>query len=75
MQTLNLPIFSRNPTLNAYKQVEGEAQGDEDSVQSLLNDINKGPRMAHIVKVEKKEVETRGDEDGFTCGATSASTF
>ncbi|BDD62937.1 hypothetical protein MAP00_007890 [Monascus purpureus] len=56
-------------------RVEGEAQGDEDSIQKLLKDIGQGPRLAHVVKVEKKEVPPRGDEEGFSCRVTSGSTF
>ncbi|KAL2011983.1 hypothetical protein VTN00DRAFT_4701 [Thermoascus crustaceus] len=46
-------------------KVEGEAQGDEESLQKLLKDINKGPRLAHVVKLEKKEIDTQDGESNF----------
>ncbi|KAL2003704.1 hypothetical protein VTN02DRAFT_2735 [Thermoascus thermophilus] len=46
-------------------KVEGEAQGDEESLQKLLKDINKGPRLAHVVKLEKKEIDPLDGESNF----------
>lgn len=46
-------------------QVEGEAQGDDDSIQKLLKDLNQGPSAAHVVKVEKSETETKEGESSF----------
>ncbi|KAI9781143.1 MAG: hypothetical protein M1839_006251 [Geoglossum umbratile] len=46
-------------------QVEGEAQGDEDSLKKLLADINRGPTYAHVVKLEKSEKDTDGSETSF----------
>lgn len=46
-------------------QVEGEAQGDNDSIQKLLKDLNQGPSAAHVVKVEKSETETKEGESSF----------
>ncbi|KAE8556251.1 hypothetical protein EYB25_000952 [Talaromyces marneffei] len=46
-------------------QVEGEVQGEPDLVQKLLKDVDKGPRHAHVVKLEKGEVETLDDEESF----------
>lgn len=37
----------------------GEAQGSEDSIKSFLKELNKGPSAAHVVKVEKEEIETK----------------
>ncbi|PYH46538.1 acylphosphatase [Aspergillus saccharolyticus JOP 1030-1] len=56
-------------------RVEGEAQGSEESVQKLLKDISKGPRMAHVVKVEKKEIGVKDGEENFACYKTSESGF
>lgn len=47
------------------EQVEGEAQGDEESLQKLLKDINKGPRLAHVVKLEKKDIDPQEGESNF----------
>lgn len=46
-------------------KVEGEAQGDEESLQKLLKDINKGPRLAHVVKLEKKDIDPQEGESNF----------
>lgn len=46
-------------------KVEGEAQGDEESIQKLLKDINQGPSAAHVVKVEKSETEVKEGESSF----------
>lgn len=48
-----------------YPQVEGEAQGTKDSIQSLLKDLDNGPRMANVVKVEKEEKEIVEGEKAF----------
>ena len=40
-------------------QVTGEAQGSEDNIKSLLKELNKGPSAAHVVKVEKQEIDTK----------------
>ena len=37
----------------------GEAQGSEDSIKSFLKEINNGPSAAHVVKVEKQEINTK----------------
>ncbi|KAI9810848.1 MAG: hypothetical protein M1827_006055 [Pycnora praestabilis] len=46
-------------------KVEGEAQGDEESLQKLLKDINQGPSAAHVVKVEKSEADVKEGESSF----------
>jgi acylphosphatase len=46
--------------------VEGEIQGEDTLVQKLLQDINKGPRHAHVVKLEKSDIETAEGESAFT---------
>ncbi|KAN0078894.1 Acylphosphatase-like domain containing protein [Elaphomyces granulatus] len=47
-------------------KVEGEAQGDESSVQKLLKDVDRGPRLAHVVKLEKSEIESKEGEINFS---------
>jgi len=47
------------------KQVEGEAQGEEESIQKLLKDLDKGPTHSHVVKLEKGEIEVLEGEGGF----------
>ncbi|KAH6676667.1 acylphosphatase [Halenospora varia] len=58
----NLTGWVRN-TSNG--KVEGEAQGDEDGIQKLLKDIDKGPTHAHVVKLEKSEINVVEGESGF----------
>ena len=47
------------------KQVEGEAQGEEDSIKNLLKDLNNGPAAAHVVKLESSELEEKEGESSF----------
>jgi acylphosphatase len=47
------------------RQVEGEAQGEEDVLQNFLKDIGQGPRHAHVVKLEKSEIEVQEGETAF----------
>ncbi|KAL5343616.1 putative acylphosphatase [Aspergillus crustosus] len=57
-------------------RVEGEAQGSEESIQKFLKDINNGPRLAHVVKLENKTIESREEEEGhFGLRKTSESVF
>jgi len=46
-------------------QVEGEAQGSEDGIQALLKDLDRGPTHAHVVKLEKQEIDVVEGEEGF----------
>jgi acylphosphatase len=60
------------------KQVEGEAQGPEETLQKFLKDVDKGPRSAHVVKLEKKILDVRDDDDDdghFGVRRTSESLF
>jgi len=46
-------------------KVEGEAQGDSDSIQKLLKDLDRGPTHAHVVKLEKQEQNVKEGESSF----------
>ncbi|GAM34090.1 acylphosphatase family protein [Talaromyces pinophilus] len=46
-------------------RVEGEIQGEPDLVQKLLKDVDKGPRHAHVVKLEKSDIDIQEDETSF----------
>ncbi len=46
-------------------KVEGEAQGDEGSLQKLVKDLNNGPSAAHVVKVDKSEQDVKEGENSF----------
>ncbi|KAI9732773.1 MAG: hypothetical protein M1834_003711 [Cirrosporium novae-zelandiae] len=54
--------FVRN-TLDG--KVTGEAQGDEGSLMKFLKDIDRGPRHAHVVKLEKHALEPKEGENSF----------
>lgn len=45
--------------------MEGEAQGDEESIQKYLKDLDSGPSAAHVVKVEKSEQDAKDGESSF----------
>lgn len=57
------------------QQVEGEAQGDEETVQKFLAQVDRGPRLAHVVKVEKRELEPTQGENHFAVMRTMDSMF
>lgn len=40
-------------------------QGEEDSIEKLLKDLNEGPSAAHVTKVEKTEREAVDGESNF----------
>ncbi|RDW69288.1 acylphosphatase [Coleophoma cylindrospora] len=61
-QEYNLTGWVRN-TPNS--KVEGEAQGDKEGIQNLLKDLDNGPRMAHVVKVEKEDKDVVEGEKAF----------
>ncbi|KAK4461037.1 Acylphosphatase-like domain-containing protein [Cladorrhinum samala] len=60
---LGLTGWVRNTDDN---KVEGEAQGDDASVDQLLKDVDKGPRGSKVVKLDKEEREVikGGEEEG-----------
>ncbi|ETN39468.1 uncharacterized protein HMPREF1541_05692 [Cyphellophora europaea CBS 101466] len=45
--------------------VQGEAQGDESSLEKLKQDLNQGPSAAQVVKLDWKETSTKDGEQGF----------
>ncbi|KAF7519611.1 hypothetical protein PCG10_009897 [Penicillium crustosum] len=56
-------------------RVEGEAQGSDEKVKKFLQRIDKGPSMAHVVKLEKRDLDVRDDEEGFAVMRTAESMF
>jgi len=46
-------------------KVIGEAQGSDEAVSKLLKDLNRGPTYAHVVKLEKQEVDVNESETSF----------
>ncbi|KAI0143629.1 acylphosphatase [Xylariaceae sp. FL1272] len=47
------------------EKVEGEAQGDEDSIKHFLKAIDEGPRLARVVKLDKEARDIQDGENGF----------
>ncbi|KAG8165237.1 hypothetical protein KVR01_005512 [Diaporthe batatas] len=45
--------------------VEGEAQGNEDVLQTFLKDVDSGPAGAKVVKLEKEDRDVVEGETGF----------
>jgi len=45
--------------------VEGEAQGQDDSLEQLVKDLGVGPSHAKVDKLEKNEIGTVDGELGF----------
>ncbi|OGE48866.1 hypothetical protein PENARI_c025G10638 [Penicillium arizonense] len=56
-------------------RVEGEAQGSDEIMKKFFQQIGKGPRMAHVVKLEKRDMDVRDDEDHFAVMRTGESMF
>ncbi|KAF4763344.1 hypothetical protein HAV15_001781 [Penicillium sp. str.  len=56
-------------------RVEGEAQGSDEKVKKFLQRVDKGPSMAHVVKLEKRDLDVRDDEEGFAVMRTAESMF
>ncbi|KAK3904730.1 armadillo-type protein [Staphylotrichum tortipilum] len=46
-------------------KVEGEAQGDDDSIAAFLKHVDKGPRLAQVVRLDKEEREVVEGEEEF----------
>ncbi|OQD74062.1 hypothetical protein PENDEC_c012G06481 [Penicillium decumbens] len=55
--------------------VEGQVQGDGAAVGKFLQQINKGPRTAHVVKVETNKLQPDASNDAFVLLKTADSTF
>lgn len=58
----NLTGWVRNTDHN---KVEGEAQGDRDAIKSFLKDVDKGPRHAHVVRLDHEDREVVEGETEF----------
>ncbi|KAI4193758.1 MAG: hypothetical protein LQ350_008165 [Teloschistes chrysophthalmus] len=48
------------------KRVEGEAQGDDESIEKLLKVLKSGPPAASVTKVETSEIDAKEGESSFT---------
>ncbi|VUC20536.1 unnamed protein product [Clonostachys rosea] len=46
-------------------KVEGEAQGSVDAMKQFLQAVDKGPRHAHVVKLDKEGRDVVEDESAF----------
>ena len=59
--------YPRSPSLLALtsRQVEGEAQGDDEAIAAFLKDVDQGPRSAKVVKLDKEDRDVVEDEADF----------
>ncbi|SPQ19025.1 14d33352-ad85-4275-8648-71262e5a93ea [Thermothielavioides terrestris] len=46
-------------------KVEGEVQGEEDAIAAFLKHVDKGPRHAHVVRLDKEDREVVEGETEF----------
>ncbi|KAI1397639.1 Acylphosphatase [Hypoxylon fuscum] len=46
-------------------KVEGEAQGDSNSVKLFLKELDKGPTHAHVVRLDQEPRDVQADEAQF----------
>ncbi|KAL8961695.1 MAG: hypothetical protein Q9193_001791 [Seirophora villosa] len=49
-------------------KVEGEAQGDEEGIQKLLQVLDSGPSAATVTKVETSDIDLKDGESSYTTG-------
>lgn len=50
---------------NTATKVEGEAQGDDDVIQTFLKDVDKGPAGSKVVKLDTEDRDVAEGEIGF----------
>lgn len=46
-------------------KVEGEAQGEEESIKYFLKDLDKGPPAARVIRVDRTDKDTIEGEGEF----------
>lgn len=55
-------LLNKNRTI----QVEGEAQGDEDTLSKFLKDVDQGPRHAKVVQLTREDRDVIEGEASFS---------
>jgi acylphosphatase len=63
--TTRLGLSFWSTKLISQIQVEGEVQGEDTLVQKILKDVDNGPRLAKVVKLEKSEIDSQDGEQDF----------
>lgn len=48
------------------RSVEVEAQGSSEAVEGFLEDLRRGPSMAHVAEVRKNRIPPKENEGGFS---------
>ncbi|KAI9775338.1 MAG: hypothetical protein M1835_005860 [Candelina submexicana] len=48
-----------------HGDVQGEAQGEESSLQKFIQDLGEGPSAASVTKVENSEIDEVKGENSF----------
>ncbi|KAI1338556.1 acylphosphatase [Xylariaceae sp. FL0016] len=59
---LNVTGWCRN---TENEKVEGEAQGDEDSIKQFLKAVDQGPPAAKVMKLDKEARDVQEGESEF----------
>jgi len=47
------------------EKVEGEAQGSDEALKKLMEEVDDGPTHAHVVKSEQKDIDVVEEEKEF----------
>lgn len=62
----NVSLRSRDHRYsNTATKVEGEAQGDDDVIQTFLKDVDRGPAGSKVVKLDTEDRDVAEGEIGF----------
>jgi hypothetical protein len=72
---MSYEVPTQDCKLTGFIQVEGEAQGSDEIMKKFFQQIGKGPRMAHVVKLEKRDMDLKDGEDHFAVMRTGESMF
>lgn len=53
------------PPFDTFIQVEGEAQGSSEHIETFISELNKGPSHSSVSKVETSDMDVVDGEKGF----------
>lgn len=59
------PVNRHHRYSNTATKVEGEAQGDDDVIQTFLKDVDTGPPGSKVVKLDTEDRDVVEGETGF----------
>lgn len=64
--TVQLHIEKDHSADRSTRQVIGEAQGSQSSLDKFVQHLNMGPRAASVSKVEQNDIDTKEGESSFS---------